>query len=113
MGLGGPRLPAFEVLQVRLMVATDLVDAVTAELLEEGVHEHDGHHRFPDHARGGDRTDVAAPDPPLHPPTASTASRVSRSTDRIGFRRVEIGFMAARTTTGWPLVTPPSSPPAL
>src|SRR4026207_469989 len=64
MGLWGPRLPAFEVLQVRLMVATDLVDAVTAELLEEGVHEHDGHHRFPDHARGGDRTGGAAPAPP-------------------------------------------------
>src|SRR6188474_1352968 len=66
MGLWGPRLPAFEVLQVRLMVATDLVDAVTAELLEEGVHEHDGHHRFPDHARGGYRTDVAALDHRFH-----------------------------------------------
>jgi hypothetical protein len=28
-------------------------------------------------------------------------------------RRVEIGFIAARTTTGCPLVTPPSRPPAL
>src|SRR4026208_825926 len=66
MGLWGPRLPAFEVLQVRLMVATDLVDAVTAELLEEGGHQHDGHHRFPDHARGGYRTDVAALDHRFH-----------------------------------------------
>src|SRR4029077_172199 len=49
----------------------------------------------------------------LRSTTASTDSRVSRSTERRGFRRVEIGFMAARTTTGWPLVTPPSSPPAL
>src|SRR5206468_1735052 len=49
----------------------------------------------------------------LRSTTASTASLVARSTDLRGVRSVESGFMAARTITGWPLVTPPSRPPAL
>src|SRR3984893_6326660 len=57
-----PRLPAFEVVQISLVIAADLLDAVAAELLEEGLHENDRHHRFTDHPRGGDRADVA----PLH-----------------------------------------------
>src|SRR5512144_2516919 len=57
-----PRLPAFEVFQVPLMVAADLLHAVAAELLEEGFREHDRHHGLPDHAGGGDRADVT----PLH-----------------------------------------------
>ena len=49
----------------------------------------------------------------LRSTTASTASLVCTSTERSGLRSVEMGFIAARTITGWPLVTPPSSPPAL
>src|SRR5947209_4487189 len=49
----------------------------------------------------------------LRSTTASTVSLVARSTDLSGVRSVESGFIAARTTSGWPLVTPPSRPPAL
>ena len=49
----------------------------------------------------------------LRSTTASTTSFVSTSTDWSGRRSVAMGFMTARTITGWPLVTPPSSPPAL
>src|SRR5213080_3637686 len=42
----------------------------------------------------------------LRSTTASTASFVARSTDLSGVRRVERGFIAARTTTGCPFVTP-------
>ena len=38
---------------------------------------------------------------------------LSHVTEIGGVRSVDKGFMAARTTTGWPLVTPPSRPPAL
>src|SRR4029077_13169210 len=57
-----PRLPAFEVVQISLVIAADLLDAVAAELLEEGLHENDRHHGFADHPGGGDRADIA----PLH-----------------------------------------------
>ncbi len=40
------------------------------------------------------------------------ASFVFISTDRRGDISVERGFIAPRTTTGAPLVTPPSVPPA-
>ena len=46
-----------------------------------------------------------------HP--ASDASFVRKSIDRSGLPNVLIGFIAPRTTTGWPLVMPPSNPPAL
>src|SRR2546430_985663 len=49
----------------------------------------------------------------LRSTTASTASFVARSTDLSGVRRVERGFIAARTTTGCPFLTPPSRPPRL
>ncbi len=39
-------------------------------------------------------------------------SPVSKSTEATSARTDERGRMAARTTTGAPLVTPPSSPPA-
>ena len=38
---------------------------------------------------------------------------VARSTERSGFMSVEIGFIVTVTRTSSPLVTPPSSPPAL
>ena len=38
---------------------------------------------------------------------------VVRSTERSGFISVAIGFMKPVTRTSWPLVTPPSRPPAL
>src|SRR5690606_24207126 len=43
---------------------------------------------------------------------ASTGPFSSTSTDGRGRQRVGRGFMAARTTRGAPMVTPPSSPPA-
>ena len=44
---------------------------------------------------------------------ASSACLVLRLTDSSGFRSVLIGFIAALTTSGWPLVMPASRPPAL
>jgi len=44
---------------------------------------------------------------------AGLTSIVDKSTERRGFIRVEIGFMYAVTRRSWPLVTPPSRPPAL
>jgi hypothetical protein len=48
----------------------------------------------------------------LRSTSAVPASPVARSTDRSGCISVGNGFIAARTTTGEPFVTPPSSPPA-
>src|SRR5712692_10631415 len=53
-------LPAFEVVQVTLMVAADLVHAVAAELVEKGGGQHDRHHRLADDAGRGHRAHVAA-----------------------------------------------------
>ena len=44
---------------------------------------------------------------------ARSASFVFRLIESSGFRSVLIGFIAARTTRGWPFVIPASSPPAL
>ena len=43
----------------------------------------------------------------------SSGARVFRFTLGSPRSSVEIGFIVPRTTTGWPLVMPPSSPPAL
>jgi len=43
---------------------------------------------------------------------ATASSPVAMSTVASARGTVEIGFMAARTRSGWPLVMPPSSPPA-
>src|SRR4029077_16256688 len=56
-----PRLPAFEVVQISLVIAADLLDAVAAELLEEGLHENDRHHGFTQHHRGRERADIRYP----------------------------------------------------
>src|SRR5215204_6125214 len=44
---------------------------------------------------------------------AAASSMVTRSTERRGFIKVEMGFIQAETRRSSPLVTPPSSPPAL
>src|SRR6266542_2017468 len=44
----GSALPALQVFQIRVVVAAHLVDAVAAELFEEGSGHHDGHHGLPD-----------------------------------------------------------------
>ena len=44
--------------------------------------------------------------------SAWAGSFVARSTDRSGFVSVGSGFIAPRTTTGSPVVMPPSMPPA-
>ena len=43
---------------------------------------------------------------------ACAGSLVSVSTERSGLVRVEIGLIAARASSGWPLLMPPSRPPA-
>lgn len=43
---------------------------------------------------------------------ATASSPVAMSTVASARGTVEIGFIAARTRSGWPLVMPPSSPPA-
>src|ERR671918_433081 len=48
----------------------------------------------------------------LRSTSASPGSPLSRSTERSGRMSVGNGFIAARTTTGSPFVTPPSRPPA-
>src|SRR2546425_846026 len=55
-------LPAFQAVQIGVVVAADLRNAVAAELLEEGVGEDDGQHGLADDPRRGHRADVA----PLH-----------------------------------------------
>ena len=42
---------------------------------------------------------------------ASLGCLVFRSMERRGLPRVEMGFIAPRTTMGWPVVIPPSNPP--
>ena len=44
--------------------------------------------------------------------SASAGSRVAMSTERSGLVSVGSGFIAQRTTSGSPLVMPPSIPPA-
>ena len=48
----------------------------------------------------------------LRSKAASNGSLVRTSTEGSARRSVAIGFIAARHTTGIPLVTPPSRPPA-
>jgi hypothetical protein len=81
----------------RGVVPRDFVDRIAAELLEEGVGEHEGDHRFADDRRGGHRADVAALD------RGRRVCSVCRSTDRSGFISVAIGFMnrLTRTSCRW------------
>ncbi len=44
--------------------------------------------------------------------SASAGSWVSMSTERSGLVSVGNGFIQPRTTSVWPVVIPPSSPPA-
>ena len=44
--------------------------------------------------------------------SAWAGSRVAMSTEHSGFVSVGSGFMAARSTSGSPVVMPPSRPPA-
>src|SRR3990170_7007274 len=66
IGGGTPRtgagLPALEGVLVALVVPADLLEAVAAELLEDGLGERDGHHGLAHHSRSGHRADIA----PLH-----------------------------------------------
>jgi hypothetical protein len=71
------------------VVPLQLPQTVAAQLLAERVGQLVGHHGLP---------------PRL-------ASLVTRSTDARGFTWVAMGFMAARRTSGCPVVIPPSSPP--
>src|SRR6185436_5776834 len=63
---GGAALPALEIVPIGLIVAADLVDAIAAELLQEGPGQHDGHHRLADDTRRRHGHHVAALHHRLH-----------------------------------------------
>src|SRR5258705_3132041 len=49
-----------ERLEVSGVIAAHLAEGVAAELLEHGVRQHQGHHRFRDHAERGNGGDLGA-----------------------------------------------------
>src|SRR3990167_1578386 len=53
----GAGLPALEGVPVALVVPADLLEAVAAELLEDGLGERDGHPGLAHHSRSGHRAD--------------------------------------------------------
>ena len=80
---------------------------IAAEPLEQRVGEDEADHRLGhDRGRRAPRRCRCARWPP------ALLRAWSRSTDRSGFIRVEIGFMKPVTRSSSPLVTPPSRPPA-
>ena len=93
---------------VAVVVPPHLGQRVAAELLQHRVGQHDGDHRLGDDAQRGHRGHVRALALGVGRPAAD-----ARSTVGSGDIRVEIGFIATRTTSGSPVVMPPSSPPAL
>src|SRR5688500_453341 len=62
MDVAPRRLPAAEAVLVGAVVVADLLEAVAAEFLQEGVGQHDGHHGLAHDPGRGDSTDVAALD---------------------------------------------------
>ncbi len=90
-----------------VVVPLDFLDRIAAEFFEERVGKDERHHRLATTAAAGTAQTS------LRSIAAGASAIVVRSTDRSGFIRVEIGFMNPVTRTSWPLVTPPSSPPAL
>ena len=72
-----------------------------------GVGEHERDHRLADDA--GRR---APSHESVRSRSACAGSRVAMSTERSGLVSVGSGFIAPRTTSGSPVVMPPSRPPA-
>ena len=79
---------------------------VAAELLAVGAGQRQADHRLADHRGGGHNGGVGSLAQRLGGLLGLGVDR------RSGLVRVEIGLIAARTTSGWPLVIPPSRPPA-
>ena len=92
---------------VIVVVAPHLAQAVAAELLQHRVGQRERDHRLGDDAQRREPRSRRSARSRRRPAAGA------RSTVGSGDIRVEIGFIATRTTSGSPVVIPPSSPPAL
>ena len=102
------RLPFPRHFQKQLVARLHLRQAVAAEFFDQRRGHFERHDVFDDHAGRRTRRSTS-----LRSYAALSGCFVSRLIDSSGLRSVLIGFFAARTTSGWPLVMPASRPPAL